>query len=139
MAKSYNNEAESNGINLIGNGTNIKGDINSNSDLRIDGSLEGNITTAGKIVVGESGQVKGEIKCKNGDISGNIEGKIIAEELLSLKASSTVEGDIIINKLAVEPGCHFVGNCKMEKQHITNVDFKKSQKQESEERKTKAV
>jgi cytoskeletal protein CcmA (bactofilin family) len=106
-------EIENNAINLIGVGTEIKGDISSNGDIRIDGILQGNLKTKGKVVIGETGSVKGEIKCKNSDVEGSIEGKIHVSELLSLKATSNLNGDIIARKLAIEPGSKFTGNCKM--------------------------
>ncbi len=106
-------EIENNAINLIGVGTEIKGDISSNGDIRIDGILQGNLKTKGKVVIGVTGSVKGEIKCKNSDVEGNIEGKIQVTELLSLKATSNLAGDIIARKLAIEPGSKFTGNCKM--------------------------
>jgi cytoskeletal protein CcmA (bactofilin family) len=106
-------EIENNAINLIGVGTEIKGDISSNGDIRIDGILQGNLKTKGKVVIGVTGSVKGEIKCKNSDVEGNIEGKIQVTELLSLKATSNLAGDIIARKLAIEPGSRFTGNCKM--------------------------
>lgn len=107
------NEIESNVINLIASGTEIKGDISSNSDIRVDGSVTGNLSTKGKLVIGETGSLKGEVNCKNADISGKIEGKIIVNELLTLKPSSNILGDIATNKLAIEPGSIFTGNCKM--------------------------
>jgi cytoskeletal protein CcmA (bactofilin family) len=106
-------EIENNAINLIGVGTEIKGDVSSNGDIRIDGILQGNLKTKGKVVIGETGTVKGEIKCKNSDVEGSIEGKIHVSELLSLKATSNLNGDIIARKLAIEPGSKFTGNCKM--------------------------
>ena len=112
MAKT-NIETENNAINLIGNGTHIKGDITSNSDIRIDGSLAGNLSTKGKVVIGTSGQVKGEVICKNADIEGKVEGKVSVNELLTLKATSLIQGDIITKKLAIEPGAKFTGSCNM--------------------------
>ncbi len=112
MAKIYN-ENETNGINIIGIGTRITGDIDSNGDIRVDGSLTGKLFTKGKVVIGETGIVKGEISCKNSDVEGSIEGKITVAQLLSLKAKSRITGDIIASKLAIEPGCQFTGNCDM--------------------------
>jgi cytoskeletal protein CcmA (bactofilin family) len=111
MAKS--NEIEQNSINIIGIGTDIKGDINSNGDIRIDGSLTGNLFTRGKVVIGETGKICGEIKCKNSDIAGELEGKIFVAELLSLKATARVLGDIQASRLSIEPGCRFTGFCNM--------------------------
>lgn len=106
-------ETDNSAINLIGTGTEITGDINSNGDIRVDGALNGNLKTSGKLVIGETGKIKGEIVCKNCEVLGNIEGKISVSELLSLKASSRIEGDIITKKLAIEPGARFTGNCNM--------------------------
>jgi cytoskeletal protein CcmA (bactofilin family) len=106
-------ETEPNTHNTITVGTEITGDINSAGDIRLDGMLNGNLTTKGKLVIGESGKIKGNIHCKNSDVYGTIEGKITVTELLSLKSTAQVFGDIISNKLAIEPGCRFTGNCNM--------------------------
>jgi cytoskeletal protein CcmA (bactofilin family) len=107
------NETESTTINLISNGTDITGDIKSNGDIRIDGSLTGNLNTKGKVVIGVTGKVNGEVICKNSEVSGVIEGKIKVGQLLNLKASSKILGDISTSKLSIEPGAIFTGNCKM--------------------------
>ncbi len=109
MAK--NNELPS--VNIIGAGTIIEGTITTNGDIRIDGSLTGSIQVKGKLVVGPTGSVDGEITCQNADISGIVKGKISITELLSLKASSKLTGDIITNKIAIEPGATFSGSCSM--------------------------
>lgn len=113
MAKFNENENSSNNINLIGYGTEIIGDIICSGDLRIDGMLNGNLTVKGKIVVGETGKIKGEVSCKNSDVSGTIDGKLTVAELLSLKSTSKVIGDISTSKLAIEPGSKFIGYCDM--------------------------
>ena len=113
MAKYNESEAISANINLIGGGTEITGDITSNGDIRIDGVLFGNITTRGKIVIGETGRIKGEITCKNADISGTADGKLTVSELIALKASSRVNGDITTGRFSVEPGARFTGFCNM--------------------------
>lgn len=110
MAK---NNVETPSVNIIGAGTFIEGDITTNGDMRIDGSLTGTINVKGKLVVGSSGMVEGEIICQNADISGTIKGKIGVAELLSLKSSSKLNGDIITNKIAIEPGAAFSGSCSM--------------------------
>ncbi|MBE3085461.1 MAG: polymer-forming cytoskeletal protein [Bacteroidetes bacterium] len=107
------NETDSTTINLISNGTDITGDIKSNGDIRIDGSLTGNLNTKGKVVIGPTGKVSGEVICKNSEVSGIIEGKITVGQLLNLKASSKINGDIATSKLSIEPGAVFSGNCKM--------------------------
>ncbi len=107
------NETDSPTINLISNGTEITGDIKSSGDIRIDGTLTGNLNTKGKVVIGTTGKVSGEIVCKNSEVSGIIEGKITVGQLLNLKASSKILGDIATSKLSIEPGARFSGNCKM--------------------------
>ena len=107
------NEPDNTTINLISNGTDITGDIKSNGDIRIDGSLTGNLNTKGKVVIGTTGKVKGEVICKNSEVAGILEGKIIVGQLLNLKASSKIYGDINTNKLSIEPGAMFSGTCKM--------------------------
>jgi cytoskeletal protein CcmA (bactofilin family) len=107
------NEPDNTTINLISNGTDITGDIKSNGDIRIDGSLTGNLNTKGKVVIGTTGKVKGEVICKNSEVAGFLEGKIVVGQLLNLKASSKINGEIITSKLSIEPGAVFTGNCKM--------------------------
>jgi cytoskeletal protein CcmA (bactofilin family) len=107
------NEADSTTINLISNGTEITGDIKSSGDIRIDGIVTGNLNTKGKVVIGLTGKLSGEIICKNSEVSGLVEGKLTVSQLLSLKATSKVLGDIATSKLSIEPGAKFSGNCKM--------------------------
>ncbi len=100
-------------VNIIGAGTVIEGDIKSDGDIRIDGTLNGSLNTKGKLVLGTTGMVDGEVSCRNADISGTINGKIKVAELLSLKATSKLTGDITTNKLNIEPGANFSGLCAM--------------------------
>lgn len=111
MAKS--NEAETPSINLLGAGTTIKGDITTQGDFRIDGTLNGSIQSTGKIVVGHTGSVEGTIICQNADISGSVKAKVDVTELLVLKATAKLLGDIQVGKLSIEPGALFNGNCSM--------------------------
>jgi cytoskeletal protein CcmA (bactofilin family) len=107
------NEPDNTTINLISSGTEINGDVVSAGDIRIDGTISGTLNTKGKVVLGPTGKVKGEVFCKNSEISGAIEGKITVSQLLTLKASCRIEGDILASKLSIEPGAKFTGNCKM--------------------------
>jgi cytoskeletal protein CcmA (bactofilin family) len=132
------NEIETNTINLLGAATEIVGNITSGSDIRIDGNLSGNIKTKGKVVIGETGSVQGEIHCKNADVDGHIEGKIVVSELLSLKAPSNIKGDIVAKKLAIEPGAKFTGNCNMSVDTPqTNAGPKEPEKEVTEPGKSK--
>jgi cytoskeletal protein CcmA (bactofilin family) len=87
--------------------------VKSSGDLRIDGTLNGNLNTKGKVVIGPTGRVNGEVICKNSEVSGTVEGKITVHQLLILKVSSKIFGDIVTSKLSIEPGAIFSGNCKM--------------------------
>jgi len=107
------NEAEAAAINLVSSGTDITGDVKSSGDLRIDGTLNGNLNTKGKVVIGPTGRVNGEVICKNSEVSGTVEGKITVHQLLILKVSSKIFGDIVTSKLSIEPGAIFSRNCKM--------------------------
>lgn len=113
MKKMKNQELESKLPNMIGPGTKIIGDINTNGDIRIDGQIEGNINSKGKVVIGTNGNVKGEIHCTNAEISGLLTGKVSATELLCLKANSKFNGEIVAGKLSIEPGAMFTGTCSM--------------------------
>ena len=106
-------ETPTQSINLISQGTRITGDVVSDGDIRIDGFLKGNINCKGRLVIGGSGTIEGEIVCSNIEISGNFKGKINASELLTMKSTAVVSGDINIAKLAVEPGSLFTGTCQM--------------------------
>jgi cytoskeletal protein CcmA (bactofilin family) len=112
MAKN-NNEMENHTINLIGSGTVIEGNITSTGDIRIDGNLKGNLSTKGKVIVGDTGKVNGEINCRNLEIEGILDGRVIVSELLSFRSKSKISGDITTAKLAIEPGAVFTGKCDM--------------------------
>ena len=111
MARNSDNDSPT--VNLIGKGTVIKGNIQSDGDIRIDGTLIGSIVSKGKVVVGPSGNVEGDIACNDADISGNLKVKITVSEVLLLKPSAKLTGDIITNKLAIESGATFSGTCSM--------------------------
>ncbi len=111
MAKNLDPQAPAR--NRIGPETTIKGDIISDGNFRIDGTLEGSIKTKGKVVVGEKGLIQGEVLCQNADVEGTIKGKLQVTQLLALKATAKIHGDILVDKLSIEPGANFTGSCKM--------------------------
>lgn len=106
--------------NRIVEGTIIEGSITSPADFRLDGNLLGNFQSDGKLVIGPAGSVKGDIVCRNCDIEGNFEGKILVTELLNLKSKAVIHGEVICGKLAVEPGAEFSGTCVM-KPNVKNL------------------
>ena len=99
--------------NHISLSTKVKGDITSNEDFRIDGAFEGNLTTDGKIVLGEKGSLNGTIKCSNAEILGKVSGTFVVDKLLSIKSSAIIDGDVTIGKLAIEAGAVFNASCQM--------------------------
>jgi cytoskeletal protein CcmA (bactofilin family) len=108
-----NQSVDAGSVNLIGAGTKIVGDINSNGDVRIDGNLVGNLHTSGKFVLGPNGVVEGNVTSTNADLSGEVKGTVNVVEMLSLKNTAKINGDIITGKLAIEPGAMFTGTCNM--------------------------
>jgi len=100
-------------VNIIGAGTVITGDVYSKGDIRVDGTLKGSVVTEGKVVLGREGVIEGDVECRDADISGTIKAKISVSQLLSLKTSAKLTGDIITNKLSIEPGAEFTGSCSM--------------------------
>ncbi|MBT8183697.1 MAG: polymer-forming cytoskeletal protein [Eudoraea sp.] len=99
--------------NRIEKNTKIKGDIISEADFRIDGKLDGNVKTSGKVVIGKDGYIHGKVECVNADIEGSFNGELLVSDLLSLKASAVIEGTVSVSKLAVEPGAAFNASCTM--------------------------
>ncbi len=111
MSKGTDNTNSS--INLIGAGTVIEGDIRSNGDIRIDGTVHGKVISKAKVVVGSTGTVDGDVSCQSSDLSGTVKGKMSVSELLFLKSSAKIIGDIVTGKLVVEVGATFTGSCNM--------------------------
>lgn len=108
-----------NSISRISEGTVVKGELSSLTDIRIDGALDGKIYSAGRIVVGEKAQIDGSVYCSDLDLWGKVNGDIYVQNLLSLKSSASVEGNLHVRKLQVEMGAELNGTCKM----ITEAEF----------------
>jgi cytoskeletal protein CcmA (bactofilin family) len=115
----------SNAASLISAGTTLKGDITSNSDLRIDGTLIGNINSTAKVIIGASGVVEGDLAGQQADILGKVSGTVNVKELLQLKGSSVVNGNIQAGKLQVEPTATFNGECHMHSSSMTDKEMDK--------------
>ncbi len=93
--------------------TTLKGSIKSKTDIRIDGNVEGEVVTKGKVILGKESNVIGKILCANADIEGKFDGELTASGTLSLKSGSNVKGKVKIQKLIVESGSIFNANCSM--------------------------
>lgn len=106
-------EEISNSSNVIGKGTTIEGNIETSGNIRIEGKVVGNIKSRAKVALGNSSQIDGNITAQNADIEGHVKGKIDITEMLVLKATAVITGDIATGKLVIEPGATFNGSCKM--------------------------
>lgn len=106
-------EMDTTSANLIQHGTAIKGDVTTNGNIRIDGKLSGTLQCKGKLIIGKTGEVEGTVMCSNAEVQGTLKATMNVEGLLTLKSTAQLYGDIVVNKLAIEPGAIFTGNCKM--------------------------
>jgi len=111
MAKPIINEVKA--LNTFAQDTKIVGDIESDGDIRMDGVMEGRLNCKGRVVIGPEARIKGTINAQNAEILGSVEGEINVIDLLSLKATALIIGDLFMGKFMVEPGASFTGNCKM--------------------------
>ena len=111
--KPSNNVSQTAERNIIAKNTKFIGDIISEGDFRIDGTIEGSIKTSGRIIIGKSGVIKGKTNCNNADVEGTISGELIVKQLLTLKQTANIQGDVNMGKLSVEPGAVFNVNCSM--------------------------
>ena len=117
----HNEENSTSGLhNTMTAGTNVAGDITTDTDFRLDGHVTGDISCKGKIVVGPKASVVGNITADNAEIQGEIKGNLAIAEKLVLKASAVIEGDIATSALEIEPNARFDGTCVMESHPATN-------------------
>lgn len=116
---SFQNQQNQQGAlyNAITAESKIIGTIVANNDIRIDGTVEGDIQCRGKVVIGEKGFVHGNIQCTNAEVQGRIEGKVEALQTLALRASANIQGDVVTQSLIVEPNAIFCGTCQMGKKN----------------------
>lgn len=105
----------------IENSTKLIGDIISEADFRIDGTLEGTIKTSGKVIIGKEGKLIGSLECETADVEGQVKGNLKVKNILFLKTSSVIEGEVLIGKLIVESGATFNANCSMKKQDDNQI------------------
>jgi cytoskeletal protein CcmA (bactofilin family) len=99
--------------NIIGKNTSIIGDVISEGDFRIDGKVDGTIKTSGRVVIGKIGSANGKVECNNADIEGKFSGELFVSNLLTLKDTAKISGEVVIGKLSVEPGAEFNATCVM--------------------------
>lgn len=123
--------------NVIAKNTKIIGEIISDGDYRIDGVLEGDLKTKGRVIIGTGGLVKGNIEALNTDIEGTFSGKLNVEKTLTVKATSNISGEVVVGKLSIEPGATFNASCTMKvaPKVLKLEDGKKSEEQQKRNKK----
>lgn len=122
-------------LNSIVQGTSIEGTVKADSDIRIDGTIKGNLFCDAKIIIGPTGKIDGEIRCANAVIEGKFDGKMTVNELLNIRETAAVSGDVICGKLIVQPGGTIDGTLTMAstgKQSIAGSAKKMNQEQKTE-------
>lgn len=112
-------------LNIIGTGTKINGDLISEGDFRVDGTIEGHVTVRQRLVLGEGGSITGDIEARDATIAGYLKGNITVTETLVLKTSARIDGDIATGKIVIESGASFNGRCSMNA-HVSQVTPKAS-------------
>ncbi len=117
--------------NVIAKNTTIVGDIKSDGDFRIDGALNGTLTTNGRVIIGAEGSIKGKVEATNADIEGTFSGNLLVSNTLTIKATANISGEVIIGKLSVEPGASFNATCAM-KGAIKELNLNNDEKIRSE-------
>ena len=110
---SFTSNTNTNIMDSIAEGTVFTGNITASKGIKINGIVKGSVTCNGKVIVGKTGIIEGEIKCLNAEIEGVLKSAITVKELLELKSTANLQGEIITGRLSVEPGASFTGSCKM--------------------------
>ena len=105
--------SQSPALNMISEGTKLKGTINSQNDIRIAGKAEGEVISKGKLIVTSSGVVEGNVKAADADIAGKVEGELRVTNKLILRQSAIIDGDIFTKTLIIEEGAQMNGSCRM--------------------------
>lgn len=107
--------------NTITTGTSIEGIINASSDVRIDGNLKGTLSCSGRVIIGPQGTITGDVNCQNAVIEGTFSGNLKVTEILNIKETAKVDGEIVTGKLQIHPGAVFNGNCSMGGQKLKSI------------------
>ena len=111
--KGSSNSQHSPSVNILSEGTHMKGDINAKSDIRVAGTVEGEAISKGKLIITISGKIKGNITSNEADIAGSVEGQVKVSDKLTLRKNAVIDGDIHAKTLIVEEGAQINGSCRM--------------------------
>lgn len=99
--------------NVLSTGTVLTGNLVTQDDIRIDGVIEGNIISQGKIIIGNNGHVSGDVECQNLDLLGKVSGNVLCEDTIILRVTANLIGDVATQVIEIEPGARFTGSCRM--------------------------
>ncbi|MEN9918856.1 MAG: hypothetical protein RL662_1292 [Bacteroidota bacterium] len=99
--------------NVLSSGTVLTGNLVTQDDIRIDGVIEGNIISQGKIIIGHNGHVSGDVECLNLDLLGKITGNVTCQDTITLRSTANLVGDMMTQIIEIEPGARFTGSCRM--------------------------
>lgn len=121
-------------INSLVEGTRMEGHLNSKGDIRIDGSLNGTLECKGKVIIGPSGHIEGDVVCKTAVVEGKFEGKLEVEDTLQVRENANINGDIVTGKLVVQSGAIFNVTCRMGGQVLGDFQNGKPKDQQSKNR-----
>ena len=119
--KNYNNSAS---CCILEKDSSFKGEFKSECDFRVDGYFEGSIETNGKVVIGKNGRIEGTVLCSSADIEGAINGTIHVKDLLSIRSTGEVKGDVVMSKLVVESGAIFNAKSSMKDENADDSSIK---------------
>ncbi len=138
VAKSTNTSTGSHSLNTLVEGTVVEGQVQAKSDIRIDGVIKGSLTCDAKVIIGETGYIEGQIVCANAMIQGRFEGTLHVKELLNVRQTAKVNGEITTNKLIVEAGAIFNVTCRMGRQATNANSGRKNQQHQIKKLKKEA-
>ena len=123
-------------LNSLVQGTLVEGTVTSESDIRVDGSIKGKLVCKAKVIIGATGHIEGEIQCQNAVIEGSFNGSLVVEELLNIRESAKVSGEVTTSKLIVQSGASFNVSCSMGRKKKLNgsaTHKPKTHKQETDQ------
>ena len=104
---------DTNAIDRIAEGTVLEGSVNSARSIRVDGKVKGSVVCTGRVVVGKTGVIDGEIECDSADIEGTLNSTIKVNGMLELRPTAILNGEIRVSKISVDPGAQLNGNIDM--------------------------
>lgn len=108
-SKDNKNTPPSRGLNTVNEGTTVTGDLKAESDIRVDGTIKGNLDCEAKVIIGPKGMIEGEVKCESAVIEGEFHGKLFVKDMLTVKETAKITGDVVTRKVAMMAGCDFEG------------------------------